>query len=154
MIDAVGSVTTKTSSATQAATIDANAMRQLRTLTAIGRPLDAQDPQVVREAATLMVSQLFFAPMLAEMREFPFGKEFGHGGRMEEAFGEQLDQHVADAVAHSDRGFTSQLAERLSRARGSGSANVAGPQANWDVALAARARTSDTTRDNRAEQTE
>ena len=139
---------------TQAATTDANASHQLRTLTAIGRELDAQDPQVVREAATLMVSQLFFAPMLAEMREFPFGKEFGHGGRMEEAFGEQLDQHVADAVAHADSGFTSQLAARLSRSRGGESASVAGPQASWDVTLAARASDTDTTREVSAEQAE
>ena len=153
MIDAVGSVTAGPSNALPAATLDGDATRKLRALTAIGRPLDAQDPQVVREAATLMVSQLFFAPLLAEMREFPFGKELGHGGRMEEAFGEQLDQQVADAVAHSDPGFTTQLAKRLGRARGGRSPAVLNPQPAWDVTLAARrGGESNATSENRATQ--
>lgn len=81
----------------------------------LGRKPDARDPHLAREAAALMTSQLFFAPLLAEMRKLPFGKRFGHGGRMEEAFGEQLDLRIADAVARSDQAFTAQLAERLGR---------------------------------------
>lgn len=92
---------------------DTGATRKLGALRGLGRAIDAKDPRLVREAAALLTSQLFFAPLLAEMRKLPFGKEFGHGGRIEEAFGEQLDQQLADTVARSDRGLTAQLAERL-----------------------------------------
>jgi len=96
---------------------DPAATRKFGALRRLGRPVNAQDPRTAREAAALLTSQLFFAPVLAEMRQLPFGREFGHGGRMEEAFGEQLDQRIADAVARSDRGLTAYLAERLSPAR-------------------------------------
>ena len=61
---------------------DAGAVRRLGAWRALGRKLDSGDPRLAREAASLLTSQLFFAPMLAEMRKLPFGKEFGHGGRM------------------------------------------------------------------------
>jgi hypothetical protein len=99
--------------AASAAARGAGPTRKVDLLRRLGRKIDAQDPAVAREAAALMTSQLFFAPVLAEMRKFPFGKELGSGGRMEEAFGEQLDQHIADIVARSDRGLTAELAERL-----------------------------------------
>ncbi|MBU0616149.1 MAG: hypothetical protein KKI02_00365 [Planctomycetes bacterium] len=98
---------------------DAAAMRRLGTWRALGRKPDARDPNVAREAASLLTSQLFFAPLLAEMRKLPFGKEFGHGGRMEDAFGEQWDMRIADTVARSDRGLTAQLAEKLIRTQAS-----------------------------------
>jgi hypothetical protein len=103
------------------------------------RGLDAKDPRLISEAASLLTSQLFFAPLLAEMRKLPFGKELGYGGRMEEAFGEQLDLHLADTVARSDRGFTAQLAGRLARGRRAAAPAVPGPQeASWPVELQAR----------------
>jgi hypothetical protein len=94
---------------------DAGAPRRLGVWRALGRKLDARDPNLAREAASLLTSQLFFAPLLAEMRRLPFGREFGHGGRMEDAFGEQLDMQIADTVARSDRGLTAQLAKELIR---------------------------------------
>ncbi|MGE3180419.1 MAG: rod-binding protein [Phycisphaerae bacterium] len=69
-------------------------------------------PKSAREAATKMVSQLFFVPMLEAMRELPFGKEFGSGGRTEEIFGEQLDQQLADKIAKADRSGLVDLVER------------------------------------------
>jgi hypothetical protein len=95
------------------------ATREIGAWRALGRKLDAHDPRMAREAASLLTSQLFFAPLLAEMRKLPFGREFGHGGRMEEAFGEQLDTLIADTVARSDRGLTAQLAEKLIRKQAS-----------------------------------
>ncbi len=92
---------------------DAHATRKLGALRRLHRRLDAEDPRLPREAASLLTSQLFFAPLLAEARKLPFGRAFGHGGRMEEALGEQLDQHIADTVARHDRGLTAQLAARL-----------------------------------------
>jgi hypothetical protein len=100
-------------SSTQA--YDAGAARRLGTWHAVGRKVDARDPSAAREAASLLTSQLFFAPLLAEMRAFPFGKELGNGGRMEDVFGEQLDLRIADVVARGDRGLTAQLAEKLTR---------------------------------------
>jgi len=79
----------------------------------LGRPVDEHDPRQVREAAAELTSQLFFAPLLAEMRKLPFGRELGTGGRGEQVFGEQLDLRIADAVARRDRGLTSQIADRL-----------------------------------------
>jgi len=58
-------------------------------------------------------SQLFFAPLLAEMRKLPFGRKFASAGRTEEIFGEQLDLRIADSVAANCGGLTRQLIERL-----------------------------------------
>jgi hypothetical protein len=96
---------------------DASMTGALDAWRALGRRLDPQDPRVARDAAALLTSQLFFAPLLAEMRRLPFGREFGHGGRMEEAFGEQLDLHIADAVARSDQSLTASLTEKLMATR-------------------------------------
>jgi len=117
--------------------VDAAATRKLGALRALGRPLDPQDPRLAREAATLLTSQLFFAPLLAEMRKLPFGKTFGYGGRMEDAFGEQLDLQIADAVARSDDGFTNQLAEQLARSQQA--TDPAELQASWPTRLQAGA---------------
>ncbi|MFO0839419.1 MAG: hypothetical protein U1D55_12950 [Phycisphaerae bacterium] len=68
-----------------------------------------------REAAAQAVSQLFFAPLLAEMRKLPFGTKFGNGGRGEEVFGEQLDLRLADLASRSSgNNLTALLAQRLS----------------------------------------
>lgn len=86
----------------------------LAALTAIGRPPPADDPVVTRETAAKLLSQLFFAPLLAEARKNPFGARFANGGRTEAIFGEQLDLRVADAVAGSGAGgVTAQIARRL-----------------------------------------
>ncbi len=81
---------------------------------------DPRNPAVVRDAAAQMVSELFFKPLLAEMRDFPFGAQFASGGRGEAVFGEQLDQCIADAVAAADRdGLVAQLTRRLQKTSGS-----------------------------------
>jgi hypothetical protein len=113
----------------------ADATRTFGAQRGLGRALDAKDPQLAHEAAALMTSQLFFAPLLAEMRKLPFGKEFGYGGRMEEAFGEQLDQHLADTVARSDRGLTAQLAERLGTSH---KCPPVPPSPSWQTQMQAR----------------
>ncbi|MFQ5806195.1 MAG: hypothetical protein ACE5I3_07085 [Phycisphaerae bacterium] len=113
---------------------DANASRKFRMMRGLGRRLDPNDPHVIREAAALLTSQLFFAPLLAEMRKLPFGREFGHGGRLEEAFGEQLDQRIADTVARCDRGLTPQVAKRLAqKSQAAAAAGPTQPQALWPV---------------------
>ena len=55
--------------------------RTLAALLAAGRKLEANDPKLVGQAAAQVVSQLFFAPLLAEMRKLPFGRTFASGGR-------------------------------------------------------------------------
>jgi len=118
---------------------DASASRKLATMRGLGRRLDAKDPRRIREAASLLTSQLFFAPLLAEMRKLPFGREFGYGGRVEEAFGEQLDQHIADTVARADPGLTAWLAGRL--AQGPRAAARPDPklqQVSWSAEVQAR----------------
>jgi hypothetical protein len=90
-----------------------NGSRALAALLAVGRRPEAGDPELVRQAAAGTVSQLFFAPLLAEVRKLPFGRTFATGGRTEEIFGEQLDLRIADSVAANCGGLTRQLAECL-----------------------------------------
>jgi hypothetical protein len=88
--------------------------RWIDALRAAGRPTDAHDPRQAERAAADLLSQLFFVPLLAEMRAFSIGGRFANGGRAEAVFGEQLDLRVADSVARSDPGgMVSQLAARL-----------------------------------------
>jgi len=87
--------------------------RALRTLEAAGRQLDARDPAVVKQTAAQLMSELFFAPLLAEMRRFPFGRELTGGGQTEAVFGEQLDRRIADGVAAADTGLMKQMLRQL-----------------------------------------
>jgi len=114
--------------------------RDLATLQALGRPLDAHNPTVIRNTAAQMVSELFFVPLLAQMRAFPFGNEIGHGGPGEAAFAQQLDQRVADAVAGAERGgLVDQLAQRLEKAAHK-STPAPPPQTAWLTQLRAHER--------------
>lgn len=83
-------------------------------LVRLGRRPHADTPAATRGTAAKLLSQLFFAPMLAEMRKLPFGQKFATGGRTEAIFGEQLDIRLADAVGASGAGgITQQIADRL-----------------------------------------
>lgn len=93
--------------------------REIAALRALGRSPDPHDPATIRDAAARMVSELFLVPTLAQMREFPFGNEFGHGGRGEAVFAEHLHQRIADAVATAERGgLVDQLTRRLEQIAG------------------------------------
>ena len=87
--------------------------RTLRTLLAAGRKPDTHDPAVVKQVATQFLSQLFFAPLLADAREFPLGRDLATGGRTESVFGEQLDQRVADSIAAANPGLVQQMVHQL-----------------------------------------
>lgn len=100
---------------------------RLRTLRAAGRLVPPTDPDAVRETAVQMAADLFFAPLLAEMRRFPLGRELVDGGRTESVFGEQLDQRIADHVARSADGLVDRLVREFHR---QGSA-AASPTADW-----------------------
>lgn len=78
--------------------------RGFDTLVAMGRPPTGNDPRTVQQTATGLASNLFFAPMLEEMRRLPFGGAVGGGGREEQVFGPQLDQRIADSVAGANAG--------------------------------------------------
>ena len=110
------------------------ARRGLTALQQLGRPANSHDPAVIRQAASQMVSELFFKPLLAELRSSPFAAEFAHGGQTEAVFGEQLDERIADAVANADRGgLVDQLVTRLERAA------RAGAPTSWHTQLQAQA---------------
>ncbi len=87
----------------------ATSARALRTLLAAGRKLDVRDPAVAKQVAAQFLSELFFAPLLAEARQFPLGRELATGGRTEAIFGQQLDQQLGDGVAATDRGLVKQM---------------------------------------------
>jgi Rod binding domain-containing protein len=96
-----------------AASQSGSARSMFRALTALGRQHRGDDPAVGREAANGMLSELFFAPLLEEMRRFPFGRDLATGGQTEEIFGQRLDQQVADAVAATSPGLTEQMLRYL-----------------------------------------
>jgi Rod binding domain-containing protein len=81
----------------------------LRVQTAVGRKLDVHDPAVARRTAAQFLSELFFKPILAEMRRFPIGRELATGGQTESIFGEQLDQRIADGVAAAQPGLVNAM---------------------------------------------
>ncbi len=87
----------------------------LRTLAGLGRKFDPRDPGVARQAAGQFVSELFFKPLLSEMRHFPLGRELATGGYTESVFGEQLDQRLADAVTQAETALVSRVTDSLSR---------------------------------------
>lgn len=86
----------------------------------LGRRPEPGDARETRAAAELLVSQLFYQPLLAEARRAPLGGEIGNGGRGEEVFGEQLDVHLADAMARAQGGLVSMLESRLARLQPAG----------------------------------
>lgn len=101
-VSSVGNALPVASSATAAAA-------ELHARAALGRKLDARDPAVVRQAGEQLVAELFFVPLLSEMRRFPFGRELATGGQTEAAFGQQLDQRVADVVAGASGGLVGSI---------------------------------------------
>lgn len=98
-----------------AAAHGADGSRFQRTLAQLGRRMAPTDKASARQAAAMLVSQLFFVPLLAQMRAFPIGGRVGGGGRGEEVFGEQLDQRIADIVARNAPGLTTQIESKLSQ---------------------------------------
>lgn len=111
---------------------------EINTLRNMGRKLTSDDPRVRREAAAKLASQLFFQPLLAELRKTPFGEKLGRGGRTEEVFGEQLDTRVADTVAFSDPGgLTTQLESTIDPQKAA-KAGEAARGVSWQTALQAK----------------
>jgi hypothetical protein len=119
MVMAVGQVgsTSTAASPRETGTQDPakSTLAKLRTLQGLGRRLDAHDPGLTQQAAAQLLSELFYKPMLAEMRSFPFGRSLGGGGLAEDTFGQQLDQRIADTVAASDPALVQQIARRLQK---------------------------------------
>lgn len=111
---------------------------QLGALRQSGRKLDHDDPRVRREAAAKLASQLFFQPLLAELRKTPFGEKLARGGRTEEVFGEQLDTRVADAIAFSDPGGLVTQLETAIDPRSAAASKTAQPEVSWRTALQAQ----------------
>ncbi|MBL8880377.1 MAG: hypothetical protein JNG88_14790, partial [Phycisphaerales bacterium] len=51
-------------------------------LAKLGRKLPEGDEALARQAAANLLTELFFHPVLSEMRKFPFGAKFATGGRV------------------------------------------------------------------------
>lgn len=86
---------------------------RLRLAQVLGRRADTRDPAVRRQAASRLTSELFFKPMLAEMRKFPFGRELITDGWAGSAFDQKLDERMADAVSNASRALTNRIAADL-----------------------------------------
>ena len=71
-----------------------------------------RDEHRLEEVAGEVVGQIFFAPLLAQMRSSGLKGEFGHGGRGEEVFGAQLDSLLASEIGKSKQ---SPIAEVICR---------------------------------------
>ncbi len=113
---------------------DGRTAAEWRALRAAGRRPRAASPAVRHEAAAQLVSELFFKPLLAELREFPFGRELTGGGATERVFGAQLDERLADQVARADRGLVRQVERELEAAAPAPGAD----RVHWPAALGAR----------------
>ena len=61
----------------------------------------ASDQQRLREAAGTVVGQVFFGPLLAQVRDSRLRGDLGHGGRGEDAFLPQLHAKLIDEVSSS-----------------------------------------------------
>ncbi|KAA1259521.1 Rod binding protein [Rubripirellula obstinata] len=61
---------------------------------------DASSPEL-REAFTDFVGQTLFGSMLSSMRKTVGKPAYMHGGRTEEVFQQQLDQHIVDDMTES-----------------------------------------------------
>ena len=103
----------------------------LGTMRATGRKTDTQDPAVTRQAAEQLASELFFKPLLQEMRKFPLRGELADGGQTESVFGEQLDERFADAVAGAARGLVQNIVKQIQKLPNAGSG-----QATWPTLAA------------------
>ncbi len=100
-------VTSKTSSV-------ATHERAAKQSTLTHQPTEAE--REAQEVASKLASQLFYFPLLQQMREFELGQRFANGGRTEAIFGERFDQHIADLVAANDRsGLVDALARQFTR---------------------------------------
>lgn len=61
----------------------------------------SQDPGELKEAFTDFVGQTMFGSMLASMRKTVGKPAYMHGGRTEEVFQQQLDQHIVEDLTES-----------------------------------------------------
>jgi Rod binding domain-containing protein len=62
-------------------------------------PLDPHDP--LTKQAQKLVANTFYGTLMKQARNDPFKSEMMDGGRGGEAFGEMLDQHLADHMSRS-----------------------------------------------------
>jgi Rod binding domain-containing protein len=70
--------------------------------------LDPKDP--LTQQAQKLVANTFYGTLMKQSRNDPFKSEMMDGGRGGEAFGEMLDQHLAD---HMSKGTGSKLVHSL-----------------------------------------
>jgi Rod binding domain-containing protein len=115
----------------------------------LGRTLDPHDPAVVRHTCAQFVSELFFKPLLAELRAGSLAAPFADGGQTEAIFGQLLDERIADTVATAQRGgLVEQLVRHLGGAApapAEADATVGAPddgraaQVSWTTRLQAQA---------------
>jgi len=99
--------------------------RKLALLEAVGRRPDSKDPVLLQETAARLVSELFFKPLLAELRGVTAGAPFVGGGQAEAVFGSQLDEQLSDSAARSGRnGLVQQIVARLAGAQTNNAASV------------------------------
>lgn len=111
-----------------------------RVLSELGRKVDESAPELPQQAAAQLLSELFFAPLLTEMRKFPFGRELATGGQVESIFGQHLDQRIADTVAGCDPALSAQLMRYLDQTVPAATPPPAGcDRSDWATRAQARA---------------
>lgn len=64
----------------------------------------AEKPSEMKEAFTDFVGQTLFGSMLSSMRKTVGKPAYMHGGRTEEVFQQQLDQHIVEDLTKSSAG--------------------------------------------------
>lgn len=70
-------------------------------------PKSAGGSEDLREAFQDFVGQTLFGSMLASMRKTQTKPAYMHGGRAEEVFQQQMDQHLVDNITNASAGSIS-----------------------------------------------
>ncbi len=80
-------------------------MSNVGTENSLATRMPAEDPGVarLRQAASRLVGSVFYGTLLKIQRESVLQGPYGHGGRGEEVFRAQLDQHLAEQAGQSQR---------------------------------------------------
>ncbi|MEX0652916.1 MAG: hypothetical protein WD534_16555 [Phycisphaeraceae bacterium] len=91
---------------------------------------EQQQSEQVREAAEQLVASAFILPFLQQVRNESLGSDLFHGGYAEDAFGQQLDTHLADDFVHSGNFPLVDAVEQYMTKRGVPAAEALGRQVN------------------------
>ncbi|MFA9479003.1 hypothetical protein ACERK3_11975 [Phycisphaerales bacterium AB-hyl4] len=91
---------------------------------------EQREAEQLREAAEQLVASAFVLPFLQQVRSESLRSDLMHGGFAEDAFGQQLDTHLADKFVQSGNFPLVDAVEQYMTKRGGPSPDALGQQLN------------------------